>query len=119
MEAELALRLGYPDAGTGSDDRNQCVSSIGQYGAVFVRLVRAGVGRPIKQGGHGLLIRTCLTLVSVAMDKLPVLGAAAMLDEEHMAAARTLEHEREKGSQDTRTPNHSEFGEVSLRRGHR
>jgi len=63
-------------------------------------------------------ILICLVLVSSAVNQLTVLGAAAMLDQEHVAAARTLQHEREEGHQGASASNHSEFGEVPLRGDH-
>jgi hypothetical protein len=41
-----------------------------------------------------------------AMDQLTVLSAAGVLYEEHMTAARTLEHERQQACQDPSAPNH-------------
>jgi hypothetical protein len=52
--------------------------------------------------------------VSGAMNQLTVFGAAAVLDEEHLAAARTLQQEREQCCQDASPSNHSELCQVSL-----
>jgi hypothetical protein len=48
-------------------------------------------------------------LVSLAVNQLTVFGAAAVLDEEHVAAARTLQHEHQQCCQDARPSNHSEL----------
>jgi len=63
-------------------------------------------------------ILICLVLVSTAMNQLTVRRAAAMLNEEHVAAARTLQHERKEGHQGASALNHSEFREISLRCDH-
>lgn len=72
----------------------------------------------MEHGCLGVPILTCLVLVSIAMNQLTVRRAAAVLNEEHVAAARTLQHEREQGHQGASASNHSEFGEVSLRGDH-
>lgn len=85
---------------------------------MIVRFIGAGVGNPMEHGRLGVPILTRLVRVTTAMNQLTVLSAAAVLDEEHVAAARTLQQEREQGRQGASTSNHSEFGEVSNRRGH-
>ncbi len=109
-KAKLGLRRVRSDAGTHGADRNEGVSSVAWSRAVTVRFVGAGVGRPFEQKRPGLPIGTRLMQVRIAMDQLPVLGAAAMLDQKHMAAGRTLQHECEQRRQDASTSNHSEFG---------
>lgn len=85
---------------------------------MIVRFLGPRVRQPMKHGRLGLPIRIRLVLVRIAMDQLSVLDASAMLDQEHMAAARTLQDERKQRRQGASTSNHSEFGEVSLRGGH-
>jgi hypothetical protein len=72
----------------------------------------------MEHGRLGVPILTRLMRVTTAMNQLTVLGAAAMLNEEHVAAARTLQQQGDQGRQGASTSNHSEFGEVSHRRGH-
>jgi hypothetical protein len=41
-----------------------------------------------------------------AMDELAVLGAAAVLDQQHVGAARALQKQREQACQGASAPNH-------------
>lgn len=86
---------------------------------MLVRLSRSVLRVALKREPVGLDMRGSIVLMRLAaVNQRTVLGAADMLDKEHMAAARPLQHEREQGRQDTSSPNHSELEQKSLRGRH-
>lgn len=63
---------------------------------MIVRSFGARVGHSVKRRRLGLLLRARAMLVRVAVNQLSVLGAARVLDQQHMTAARTLQHEHQQ-----------------------
>ena len=53
----------------------------------------ARVGHSMKRWRLGLLLRAGAMLVRIAVNQLSVLGAARVLDQQHMAAARALQRQ--------------------------
>jgi len=60
---------------------------------MIVRFLGAGVWGSMKRGGLHLPIFASVMIVSIAVNQLSVLGAAGMLEQKHMAAARALQNE--------------------------
>lgn len=95
------------DTGLGIDERNNSIPSVGRHHAVVVRFIRIRIGQSIERRGLGMRVLPRRMIMSIAaMDQLPVLGAAGMLDQEHMSTARTLENQRRQADQDANVPNH-------------
>jgi len=87
---------------------------------MIVRFVGARIGQSIESCGLGMRALPPRMIMSVAaMDQLPVLCAARMLDQKHMSTARTLENQRRQADQDANVPNHWGFREEPHRREHR
>lgn len=90
MEHELLVRLAHLDADIWTEDRSERVASVGVDRAVIVRLIAARVRHSMKRSGLGTPNLARVMLVHIAVNQLAMLGAAAVLDQEHVAAARTL-----------------------------
>ena len=74
-------------------DFRERVAPVGAKGAVAVRLFSTGRSVPLEGGPlrFGFLVRRRhVRMRRLPMDQLAVLGAACVLDEEHVTAARPL-----------------------------
>lgn len=74
---------------------------------MIMRFIGARVGQAIEPCRLGMrVLPRCMVMRIAAMDQLTVLGAAGMLNEEHVTATQTLENDRQYACQDTSAPNH-------------
>jgi len=74
---------------------------------MVVRLPGARVGRSVNRRGVSMRMLPRNVSMSVAVvDQLTMLGASRMLDQEHVAAARTLDKQSQQACEDASAPNH-------------
>ncbi len=106
-------------------DLGEPVSSIGIGRTVTMRLVRIRGQVVVEARPLGLLVPCldvpmgALALLRLAVYELAVLGAARVLDEEHVSTARALQKQRKKSEQRKSAPHYGKSGDVAARRGHR
>ena len=74
---------------------------------MVVRLVGARARHFVDRPRVGMRMLPGGVLVRVAaVDQLTMLGTSRMLDQEHVAAARTLHKQSQQACEDASTPNH-------------
>jgi len=78
------------------DDDREHVPVVRRQGAMHMRFVRGVFVSGLERASLGLLVRVRSEILrGMPMDKLSVLRAPIVLDEEHVAPARALHEERE------------------------
>jgi len=88
-------------------NRNECVSPIDRQRTVVVRLAGARVGHSAnRRGVHMRMLPGHVPMRIAIVDQLTMLGASRMLDQKHVAAARTLQKQSQQAREDASAPNH-------------
>jgi hypothetical protein len=93
------------------DDRSDSVSAVCQQAAVIMTFVSAALRVHLERRSLGLppSVRSVM-IGGMPVHQLSVLGAAAVLDEQHVTAGRGLQDEPQQRSEDANPPNHGGSG---------
>ncbi|MGB5222463.1 MAG: hypothetical protein WBN60_15605 [Polyangiales bacterium] len=94
-ERERLLGFRKRRRGLRADDQRKRISAVGRECTMLMCLVRTVLRGAPKHRQAALLLRRAPVMMSFSIvDQLPVLGAARVLDQEHVASARALKKQR-------------------------